>query len=72
MLDRNNQASQEKRIYVNEHEVARITGRSVSTLRNERCQCKGMPYYKIGKSVRYLLSEVYDIMESKRIERDRF
>lgn len=59
-------------VYVNEYEVARITGRSVSTLRNQRCRCEGMPYYKIGRSVRYLLSEVYEYMEANRVEIGKF
>ena len=40
--------------YLNEKEVAAITGRAISTLRNERFMRKGLPYLKIGgRSIRY-------------------
>jgi len=53
---------------VNEKEVAQITGKAVSTLRNERFQRKGLPYRKIGKrSVKYLTQEVISYMEARRI-----
>ncbi len=59
----------EKQIkYITEKEVSKITGRALSTLRNERFLRKGIPYIKIGKSVRYLLDDVINFMESRRIE----
>lgn len=63
MKDTNNE-----RRYVDEHHVARVTGRALSTLRNERALGRGIPYYKIGSSVRYLLADVYEFMESRRVE----
>ena len=54
--------------YLNEKQVAEITGRALSTLRNERFLGKGIPYIKIGKSVRYKYDDVIDFMESRRIE----
>ena len=54
--------------YLNEKQVSEMTGRALSTLRNERFLGKGMPYIKIGKSVRYRLDEVVKFMESKRVE----
>ena len=54
--------------YITEKEVSEITGRALSTLRNERFLGKGIPYIKIGKSVRYKLDEVIDFMESNRVE----
>jgi len=57
-----------KKLYLNEKEVAQITGKAVSTLRNERFQRKGLPYRKIGKrSVKYLTQEVISYMEARRI-----
>ena len=38
--------------YLTEKEVAEITGISLSTLRNERSLGQGMPYVKLGRSVR--------------------
>ena len=54
--------------YINEHEVAEVTSRSVSTLRNERSRGVGIPYIKIGRSVRYSSTDVSDYMESRKIK----
>ncbi len=55
--------------YVDEREVAKITGFSLSTLRNERCTRRlKIPHYKVGRSVRYKISDILDFMESHRIE----
>ncbi|MBP9014279.1 MAG: helix-turn-helix domain-containing protein [Smithella sp.] len=57
--------------YLNELEVAALTGRAVSTLRNERFTRKGLPYLKIGgRSVRYKTEDVIAFMESRRITFD--
>ena len=53
--------------YITEKEVSEITGRALSTLRNERFLGKGIPYIKIGKSVRYRLDDVIEYMEERRI-----
>ena len=53
--------------YITEKEVSEITSRALSTLRNERFLGKGIPYIKIGKSVRYKLDDVIEYMESRRI-----
>ena len=59
--------------FINEAEVSRITGRAVPTLRNDRHKGQGLPFYKIGKSVRYRLDEILKIMNSHKIEpRDGF
>jgi len=54
--------------YLNEKQVATITGRALSTLRNERFLGKGMPYIKIGKSVRYKYDDIIEFMESRKIK----
>jgi predicted DNA-binding transcriptional regulator AlpA len=57
--------------YLNEKEVSKITGRAISTLRNERFMRKGLPYYKIGgRSVRYKSEDVISYMEGRRITFD--
>ena len=57
-----------KKPYLNEMEVAAITGRAVSTLRNERFLRRGLPYLKIGKrSIRYKTTDVTATMEKNRI-----
>ena len=58
---------QERNLYVNETEVARITGRKVQTLRNDRYLGRGIPYIKLGKSVRYSLGDIETFMESRKV-----
>ncbi|MGA3281094.1 MAG: helix-turn-helix domain-containing protein [Smithella sp.] len=60
----------EKR-YLNEKEVAAITGLAISTLRNSRFMRKGLPYLKIGgRSIRYKSEDVIAFMEGRRITFD--
>ena len=44
--------------YMNEHQASEYTGISVHTLRKHRSQHKGIPYCKIGKSVRYKQDDI--------------
>ena len=53
---------------VTEHEASQILGRAVQTLRNDRHMRKGCPYLKIGRSVRYLLSDIEDFLAKHRID----
>lgn len=53
--------------YLNEVQVSEMTGRALSTLRNERFNRCGIPYIKIGRSVRYSLQDVIEFMESRKI-----
>ena len=58
--------------YLNEFEAAAITGRAVSTLRNERFLRKGLPYLKVGKrSIRYKTADLVATMEERRISFDQ-
>ena len=60
-----------EKMYLNEKEVAAVTGRAVSTLRNERFMRKGLPYLKIGgRSIRYKTEDVIRYMEGRRISFD--
>lgn len=54
--------------YIKEREVAETTSRSLSTLRNERSRGVGIPYIKIGRSVRYSSSDVREYMEARKIK----
>ena len=56
----------------NEHEAAALLKSSVQTLRNNRFLRKGCPYIKIGRSVRYLLSDIQDYLERNRINPEKF
>lgn len=57
-------------IYLAENQVFEITGKAVQTLRNDRCKGVGIPYYKVGRSVRYRLDHVLAFMEAHRVEVD--
>lgn len=59
-----------KKIYLNENEVAVLTGLAVTTLRNQRHRRQGFPYLKYGKSVRYRTDDVVAAMEKRRISFD--
>ena len=54
--------------YIDEKKVSAITGRSLSTLRNDRHLRRGIPYIKIRGSVRYCFEDVISYMEARRIE----
>jgi phage terminase Nu1 subunit (DNA packaging protein) len=55
----------EDKKFINEGQVAGITGLSVQTLRNWRFQGKGIPYVKAGRSVRYQYQDVIEYMEER-------
>jgi hypothetical protein len=55
---------------VDEKEVSRIIGRAVQTLRNERFRGQGIPYVKMGRAVRYRLSDVIEFMENRKVKTD--
>lgn len=53
--------------WIGEKEVSEMTGRKLPTLRNDRFLGRGLPYTKMGKSVRYAVDDVVQFMESRRI-----
>jgi hypothetical protein len=53
--------------YLTEREVAKIIRMALSTLRNDRCLRRGLPYTKLGRSVRYSLDDVVSYMEARKI-----
>ncbi len=53
---------------ITEHEAAKIIGRAVQTLRNDRHMCRNLPYIKLGRSVRYSLQDIQEYIQSKRID----
>lgn len=59
--------------YLNEKEVSAITGRALSTLRNDRFLRRNLPYYKMGisgRSIRYKIEDVRAFVEGRRISFD--
>jgi len=60
-----------KKPFLNEREVSAITGRALSTLRNDRFARRGIPYLKISKrSIRYRTPDVLNFMEARPITFD--
>lgn len=53
-------------LLLNEQQVAQRQGRSVRTLQNQRVQGGGIPYFKLGRVVRYRLSDVVEWEDARR------
>ncbi|MBP9811360.1 helix-turn-helix domain-containing protein [bacterium] len=53
-------------LFVSEEELVRLFGLSRSYWQKSRVRGGGIPFYKIGRSVRYRLSEVEAFFESNR------
>ncbi len=53
--------------YIDEKRVSEIVGRALPTLRNDRHNMRGIPYCKVGRSVRYSVTDVIKFMESHKI-----
>ena len=54
--------------YLNEKEVSNLTGRALSTLRNDRFARRGIAYTKWGnRFIRYKRADVLRYMEDRRI-----
>ncbi len=53
--------------WINEQAVSEMTGRALPTLRNDRFLGRGLPYTKMGKSVRYAIDDVVAYMEARRV-----
>jgi hypothetical protein len=60
------QANQDQK-FLTEKEVSALIGRSVQTLRNDRYLCRGLPYVKYGRQIRYVLADVLAAMAAHRI-----
>lgn len=57
--------------YINEKKVAELMDIGVQTLRNDRHLGKGIPYSKVGRSVRYKIEDIIAFMEAGRINTQR-
>ena len=57
----------QNRQYVTETELAEMIQRSVQTLRNDRHRRRGLPYIKIGRSIRYDLADVEAYLNECRV-----
>lgn len=54
--------------FINEEKLSDLTGKSISTLQQDRWRGIGVPYYKIGGSVRYSKTDVQNYLDDVRIE----
>ena len=54
--------------FINEEKLSELTGKSISTLQQDRWRGIGVPYYKIGGSVRYSETDVQNYLDGVRIE----
>lgn len=54
--------------YLTEREVVKLTGRALSTLRNDRAAGCGFPYIKWGRFVRYRRKDVIAFMEARKVQ----
>jgi hypothetical protein len=54
--------------FLTEKGVKEMTNRALSTLRNDRHLNRGIPYVKIGRSVRYEMDDVLQFMRSRKIQ----
>lgn len=51
-------------------EVAELRAQSVCTIRKERLERRGPVYFRLGRSVRYRLSDVVAWMEARKVSGD--
>jgi hypothetical protein len=56
--------------FLKEADVSNMTRYSLPKLRNDQGAGKGIPYYKLGRSVRYRYSDVISFMERGKVETD--
>jgi len=49
-------------------EVSLMLRRAEQSLANDRCARRGLPYVKIGRSVRYQIADVLAYAEGRRID----
>ena len=58
--------------YLTDKDVAFITGMSRRYIQKMRLNGVGIPYCKIGRSVRYAYADVIEFMESRKVQTTPF
>lgn len=53
--------------YLTEREISKLTGRALSTLRNDRQTGNGFPFIKWGRFIRYSRKDVIEFMEIRKV-----
>lgn len=59
--------STDARLGIDEHEAARLLGLSVHTLRKDRVGERRIPFYRIGRSVRYNTHRLQETLTSLEV-----
>ena len=59
-----NSSTHAETVFLTEHQLAARQQRSVKTIRNDRLYGRGVPFVKIGRSVRYRMVDVIACEES--------
>lgn len=57
-----------RRLLITPREVSHLIGRAEQSLANDRCSRRGLPYVKIGRSIRYMISDVLSYAAARRID----
>ena len=65
-----NELIQNGKRYLKDTDVAKLIGRSVGTLRNDRLHGRGVPYTRICRSIFYDLDKVIEYMDSRTVQHD--
>lgn len=60
-----------KKQFFTEKEVAEMGIRAIQSLRNDRWAGRGLPFFKIGKSVRYSVKDIREFLQKGKIEPNR-
>jgi len=53
--------------FLSPKEVKELTGRGIQTLANERSRGEGIPFYRVGRSIKYRMPDVLNYMENCRV-----
>ena len=59
------------RQFLTERDIEGLGLRSAKALRNDRWAGRGIPFYRVGRSVRYALKDVRRFLEQHRVEPDK-
>jgi len=61
-------ATLDEKHMLTEREVSQLLSISLSRLRQDRMYGRGLPFHKIGRSVRYAYSDIVKFLDSTRVE----
>lgn len=63
-----NPQAEERERFLDENGTAEMLKISIHTLRGNRHNRRGLPFYKLGRSVRYKMSDILEHMSGLRVE----